>query len=151
MQTPGDTSSDDLIESTLPRSARVLDGEPHVRLQDLGASPDGNLTYCLWQCTGGAFRLRYTSDEIIHVLEGGATVTPLGGAPRIIGPGDVVYFEQGLVADWRIDGYIKKLAILRSVDSSIARRVADRGRDLLRRGRAPSGARQIHLAERTSR
>jgi uncharacterized cupin superfamily protein len=141
MQTHDLDSSSDLIDSTLPRSAHVTEGDPHVRLHDLGSSPDGNLTYCLWQCTRGSFRIRYTSDEIVHILDGGALITPIGGVARTVGPGDVVYFEQGLVADWRIDDHIKKLAILRSVDSSIVHRVVGRVREML----APA-LRTLHLA-----
>ena len=141
MQTPGAVTSTDLIDDALPRGATVTDGDPHPRVQKLGSSPDGNLTYCLWQCSDGAFRLRYRCDEIVHILEGSATVTPHGGVARVIGPGDVVYFEQGLVADWRVHGHIKKLAILRSVDSPFSARVVSRVRELLR-----PALRTLHLA-----
>jgi uncharacterized cupin superfamily protein len=105
------------------RPEQILGGTPTTRGTTLSVSPDGSLWVGLWACTVGKFRWWYKCDEIVHILEGRATVTPHGAAPRVIGPGDVLYFEPGLVADWEVTADIKKLAICRSQVLSMRQRV----------------------------
>jgi uncharacterized protein len=124
------------------RPEQILDGTPVTRGTTLGVSPDGNLAYCLWACTVGKFRWWYHCDEIIHVLEGRATIKIEGAAMRVVGAGDVLYFEPGLVADWEVTADIKKLAICRSQVLSMRQRVTAKLEKLVRsrllKSRSPS-------------
>jgi uncharacterized cupin superfamily protein len=125
------TSALSELDPAVLRPEQILGGSPTTRSTTLGVSPDGNLSYNLWDCTAGSFRWFYRSDEIIHVLEGGATITPQGGEPRTVHAGDVVYFERGLVADWVVPSYIKKLAVHRSTEVSLRQRVTGKVRKVL--------------------
>jgi uncharacterized cupin superfamily protein len=110
----GKVSHDALADAPL-RPGTVLAGAPRARSVALGASPDGLLSYGLWDCTSGAFRWHFRSDEIVHILEGEVTVrVDPDGAPRVLGVGDVAYFPRGMVTIWTIDRYVKKLAVYRS-------------------------------------
>jgi uncharacterized protein len=121
------------LPSSPLRKEQILAGDPKTGALLFGASPDGNLSFNLWDCTAGSFRWVYNSDEIIHVLDGGATITPVGGGvPRTIKAGDVVYFPRGLVADWVVDTYIKKLAVHRSVEVSLRQRVTGKVKKLIK-------------------
>ncbi len=120
------------LRSSPLRPEQILSGSPKTNALDLGASPDGNLSFNLWDCSAGSFRWWYHSDEIIHVLEGSATITPQGKMPRTVKAGDVVYFPRGLVADWVVDNYIKKLAIHRSVQVSLRQRVTGKVKRLIK-------------------
>jgi uncharacterized cupin superfamily protein len=121
------------LPSSPLRPEQILSGAPKTGALTLGVSPDGNLSFNLWDCTAGTFRWVYNSDEIIHVLDGGATITPVGGGPaRTVKAGDVVYFPRGLVADWVVDNYIKKLAVHRSMTVSLRQRVTGKVKKLIK-------------------
>jgi uncharacterized cupin superfamily protein len=125
------------------RPEQILGGSPTTRGTTLGVSPDGNLAYSLWACTVGKFRWWYHCDEIIHVLEGRATIKIEGAAMRVVVAGDVLYFEPGLVADWEVTADIKKLAICRSEVLSMRQRVTAKLQKLVRRhskSRSPSSS-----------
>lgn len=134
----GVTTATDLRPAPL-RPDQILDGQPLARSLDLGKSPDGKMSFNLWDVTAGRFSWVYHSDEIIHVLEGEVTIVPKGGAPRTLRPGDVAYFQYGLHTEWTVPVYLKKLAIHRDVDFSLASRVAGKVRKLVRRVTATAG------------
>ena len=119
------------LETAPLRPGTVLTGAPHARSRSLGASPDGLLSYGLWDCTAGAFRWTFYSDEIVHILEGEVTVrVDPSGEPRVLRAGDVAYFARGLVTIWEIDRYVRKLAVYRSEPSGLrarARRMVKQG------------------------
>ncbi len=104
----------DTQEPTEPATlAEVLDGSPVTRSLDLTKSPDGKFTTNLWDCTAGSFRWTYTTDEIVHVLEGEVHVTDEHGVRRTLTPGDVAHFTKGTQAVWEVPEYVKKLAVHR--------------------------------------
>src|SRR4051812_17859502 len=117
------SSSGDGFTPSPPRTQQIVSRSPGARGRTVGISPHGPLSYNLWDCTAGRLRWVYRSDEILHILEGSATLQPEGEPPRKIGPGDVVYLAKGLVVHWEIESYIKKLAICRSEPESLPRRV----------------------------
>jgi uncharacterized protein len=131
------------------RPEQILGGTPMTRGTTLGVSPDGKLAYCLWACTVGKFRWWYRCDEIIHILEGRATIM-LDGVTREIGPGDILYFEPGLVADWEVTADIKKLAICRSQVLSVRQRVTAKLQKLVRLGSLRRGLFNQPVVERST-
>lgn len=114
------------------RPEQILEGSPTTGSKSIGVSPDGFLSCVLWECTAGRFEWTFHSDEIIHVLEGSAHISPVGGIARTISAGDVVYFERGLVTEWHVPEYLKKLAVHRSLPTSLRSRIAGKVRKLLR-------------------
>lgn len=117
------------------RPEQVLGGAPKARTKNIGISPDGCLSCGLWECTAGRFRWVFHSDEIIHVLEGSARISSDGGVARTVNAGDVVYFPRGLVTEWEVPVYLKKLAVHRSMPNSLRARIADKVQRVLRRVR----------------
>ncbi|HWA69393.1 MAG TPA: cupin domain-containing protein [Rhizomicrobium sp.] len=85
-------------------------GSPMARNCVLFHSSDKTAWTMLWDCSAGEIRWRYSFDETIHFLEGSVIITVEGSAPRRFGPGDVIFFPAGAVAQWKIDTYIRKLA-----------------------------------------
>lgn len=110
MQHGGPASREPTDPSTL---AEVLEGSPVTRSLDLTRSPDGKLTTNLWDCTAGSFRWYYSTDEVVHVLEGEVHVTAEDGRRQTLRAGDVGHFTKGTHAVWEVPRYVKKLAIHR--------------------------------------
>jgi sarcosine oxidase subunit beta len=51
-------------------------------------------------------------NEFVHILSGRMTVTPDGGEPADIGPGDTAVFPRGWTGTWQIHDTIRKLYVL---------------------------------------
>ncbi|MEZ4369097.1 MAG: cupin domain-containing protein [Kofleriaceae bacterium] len=104
--------------------SQILAGTPVAQGKTLGISPDGLLSYALWDCTAGTFRWHFRSDEIVHILEGEVRVRRGDAeAPRRLGPGDVAYFPAGLHTVWEVDTYVRKLAVFRSQPGGLRAKV----------------------------
>ncbi|HLW91984.1 MAG TPA: cupin domain-containing protein [Roseiarcus sp.] len=91
----------------------VLEGAPKARSVILSRSQDQTACTIMWDCTAGKFRWIYDFDETIHFLEGSVLIDDGGSAPRLLGPGDVVFFPAGSSAIWSIENYVRKLAFCR--------------------------------------
>jgi uncharacterized cupin superfamily protein len=100
----------DLQDSPI-RSHWIIKGRPQARNRVLFRSTDKSSWTMLWDCSAGEFNWHYSFDETIHFLEGSVTITLKGGEPQTFGPGDVIFFPAGVVAHWRVDHYIRKLAV----------------------------------------
>ena len=107
-------SSQDVQLSSAPiRADWVIEGRPVARNTVLARSADRTAMTMLWDCTAGMFRWVYDQDETIHIIEGGVTITLDDGRVEVLGPGDVVFFPAGASATWRVDSYVRKLAVFR--------------------------------------
>ena len=89
----------------------ITSGRPVARNRVLFRSTDKSSWTMLWDCSAGEFDWHYSFDETIHFLEGAVTITLEGGNPQSFGPGDVIFFPAGVVAHWKVDRYIRKLAV----------------------------------------
>jgi uncharacterized cupin superfamily protein len=98
------------LESAPIEPSWITGGAPQARNRVLARSTDGSSWTMLWDCTPGSFRWRYSFDETIHFLAGSVTITGDDGIARQFGPGDMVFFPAGSVADWRVHVQVKKLA-----------------------------------------
>ena len=108
------TSKTDVALKPAPiESSWIHEGNPTASNSILATSADGTATTIVWQCTPGKFEWHYDSDETIYFLEGSVVISAEGMAPRRLGPGDVLYFKKGAVANWHIEKQIKKLAFFR--------------------------------------
>jgi uncharacterized cupin superfamily protein len=99
----------DLQDSPI-RESWVVSGSPRARNKVLFRSTDRSAWTMLWDCSAGEFNWTYRFDETIHFLEGSVTITLPGEASKTYGPGDVIFFPAGVVAHWKIDNHIRKLA-----------------------------------------
>jgi uncharacterized cupin superfamily protein len=93
------------------RTHWIVKGRPQARNHVLFRSSDKSSWTMLWDCSAGEFNWHYSFDETIHFLEGSVTITLEGAEPQTFGPGDVIFFPAGVVAHWRVDQYVRKLAV----------------------------------------
>lgn len=103
----------DLALSAAPiRPEWIIEGQPVARNRVIAKSQDGTAITLLWDCSAGVFNWIYDTDETLHILEGEATLTD-GAGTRTIRAGDVVFFPAGSAATWRVERYIRKVAVFR--------------------------------------
>jgi uncharacterized cupin superfamily protein len=103
----------DLLPSPI-RANWVLEGNPMARNQLLSVSADGNARSYIWDCTAGRFNWFYEADETIYVIEGGVVLKDRNGTPRRLCAGDTIFFPAGAHAEWHVENYIRKFALIRT-------------------------------------
>ncbi|MDH5357326.1 MAG: cupin domain-containing protein [Gammaproteobacteria bacterium] len=73
------------------------------RLKELGVA-----SWETWDCPVSEFRLDFDETEKAYILEGEIVVTPDGGEPVRIVPGDYVEFPEGLTSMWQVVKTLRK-------------------------------------------
>ncbi|HEY4852275.1 MAG TPA: cupin domain-containing protein [Streptosporangiaceae bacterium] len=73
---------------------------------------DGEQEVGVWECTAGPSYWKLATHEAVHILSGRMTVTPGGGEPRDVGPGDSAVFPRGWAGTWQIHERIRALYVL---------------------------------------
>ena len=88
-------------------------GEPmHAYGTEFWTSADGNQSAGVWECTAGPSYWVQEESEFIHVLSGTLTVTPDGGSPRTLGPGDCAMFPVGWRGAWELHSTVRKVYVI---------------------------------------
>lgn len=122
----------------------IIEGNPQASSRVLSKSKDGSAWTAVWECTEGKFDWHYDLDETILILEGSIVLESDTSPPIRYGVGDVILFREGTHARWHVEGYVKKLAFLRSVNPALigfglrALRACKRKLSLASRAPAPS-------------
>ena len=81
-----------------------LEHQPSLdRLKSLGV-----FSWPIWEKEESEFPYTYDSEETCYILEGHIFVTPEGGRPVEIRPGDLVVFPAGMNCTWRIVKRVRK-------------------------------------------
>jgi uncharacterized cupin superfamily protein len=96
------------------RSKWVLEGNPIARNKLVSASADGAASSYIWDCTAGRFNWFYEAEETIYVIEGSVVLRDNTGAVRRLTAGDTHFFPVGAHAEWHVETYIKKFALIRT-------------------------------------
>ncbi len=91
----------------------ILEGTPVARVKFMSGSSDGLSNTYIWDCTAGRFNWKYSFDETACILEGSVVVKDERGVPHTLKVGDTMFFPAGSNADWTVDAYVRKVAILR--------------------------------------
>jgi uncharacterized protein len=86
-------------------------GEP-MQTTGLTLWAGGDQEVGVWECTPGPSYWILETNEAVHILSGRMTVTPDGGKPQDIGPGDTAVFPRGWQGSWQIHEPIRKLYVL---------------------------------------
>lgn len=73
------------------------------RLKEMGVA-----NWDIWDCPVTEFRLDFDETEKAYILEGEIIVTPDGGEPVTIVPGDYAEFPTGLKSMWQVTKTLKK-------------------------------------------
>ena len=66
----------------------------------------------IWECTAGPSYWKQEQNEAIYVLSGSLTVTPEGGQPATLGPGDVAVFPRGWSGPWELHETVRKVYVV---------------------------------------
>jgi uncharacterized cupin superfamily protein len=91
----------------------IVAGRPIARFVPLARGHDDLGSTTLWDCTDGTFRWCFVWDETVHILEGAVTVTLPSGDVHRLTAGSVAFFPAGSTAVWKVEGYVRKLAVCR--------------------------------------
>ncbi len=86
----------------LPAGWTIVAGEPVARGARHYTADDGSALAGWWSCTPGSFSVVYDKWEFCHMLSGRCTITPKGGAPVDLGPGDGFILEPGFEGTWTV-------------------------------------------------
>lgn len=62
----------------------------------------------IWTKEVSRFDWTYDSQETCYIIEGAITVTPEGGTPVSIEPGDLVTFPRGMSCVWEVTAPVSK-------------------------------------------
>ena len=73
------------------------------RLKELGVA-----AWPIWEKEISKFPIDFDETETAYVLEGEIIVTPVGGKPVRILPGDLVVFPEGLDSLWEVVKPLRK-------------------------------------------
>jgi uncharacterized cupin superfamily protein len=85
----------------------IISGSPESTMAVLWQSEDNTLYNGVWHCTPGVFMLTHPG-ETICLVEGSATITPEGGEPVTVRPGEVVFIPEGTRARWEVHETVRK-------------------------------------------
>jgi uncharacterized cupin superfamily protein len=82
---------------------KVVHNPAQSELDKLGVS-----NWPIWEKEVSEFPWTYSMTEVCYILDGEVTVTPDGGEPVTIRPGDLVTFPNGLSCTWKITKDVRK-------------------------------------------
>ena len=98
---------DEATSADIPMSARGL-----TIWSAPDESGDSRAEAGIWECTAGPSYWVQEENEVIYVLSGTLTVTPDGGEPTDIGPGDVAVFPLGWKGAWQLHETVRKVYVI---------------------------------------
>lgn len=73
------------------------------RLKELNVA-----NWAIWEKEISTFPIDFDETETAYILEGEIIVTPMGGEPVHIVPGDLVVFHKGLDSNWEVIKPLRK-------------------------------------------
>jgi uncharacterized cupin superfamily protein len=97
----------------------IVAGEPKGSTAVLRSSDDKRLNNGVWECTPGKFYLPHNYEETVTVISGRVTVTPEGGEPLELGPGDTAFFPAGTRVLWEVHETLRKSWHIYDSDGSL--------------------------------
>ena len=89
------------IESDLDGWVKVA-GNPTMETWIEYTSDDGSMISGCWEATPGTYHATYGAWEFVHLIEGVIIITPDGGTPEQVGPGDAFVVEKDFEGTWEV-------------------------------------------------
>jgi uncharacterized protein len=80
----------------------VVEGKPTMKTAVQHTTKDGKVLSGTWQATPGTYHATYTDYEFVHMIAGRIVITPDGGEPVEVGPGDAFVVEADFKGTWKI-------------------------------------------------
>lgn len=81
---------------------KVIEGKPTMKTAVQHTTADGKVLSGTWQATPGTYHATYTDYEFVHMISGRIIITPDGGEPVEVGPGDAFVVEADFKGTWKI-------------------------------------------------
>jgi uncharacterized cupin superfamily protein len=100
-------------ETGEPKPERLEAGQPAFRTWNSYEGADGRTFAGIWEATPGRWRVVYEEWESCTLLEGRSVVTPDGGRPVALGPGDTMILEPGFTGTWEVVETTRKSYVIR--------------------------------------
>jgi uncharacterized cupin superfamily protein len=101
------------LEDWGPLEEATAIGTPmSVRGLTIWSADDSGAEAGIWECTAGPSYWVQEENEVIYVLSGSLTVTPDGGKPVTLGPGDVAVFPRGWRGPWELHETVRKVYVV---------------------------------------
>ncbi|WP_136620389.1 MULTISPECIES: cupin domain-containing protein [Mesorhizobium] len=91
----------------------VVEGKPTMKTAVQHTTEDGKVLSGTWQATPGTYHATYTDYEFVHMIAGRIIITPDGGAPVEVGPGDAFVVEADFKGTWKIIEPVTKHFVVR--------------------------------------
>jgi len=85
-----------------------VEGNPTMKTWVQHTSADGTVISGTWEATPGTYHATYAAYEFVHLMEGEITITPDGGEPVVLAPGDAFVVEPGFMGTWKIEKPVRK-------------------------------------------
>lgn len=101
--TPADKADTQLFEGWV-----VIEGDPRMRTWVMHTDQDGVMSSGIWECTPGTMQVAFSGFEFVAVLQGRMIITPEGGSPIEVGPGDAIAVEKTFRGTWQIVEPVRK-------------------------------------------
>lgn len=90
-----------------------IDGTPTMKTWVQHTSADGAIISGTWEATTGTWHTVYKFYEFVHLIEGRITITPEGGTPVTMNPGDAFTVEAGFTGTWKIEAPVRKHFVIK--------------------------------------
>ncbi|MDO5756590.1 MAG: cupin domain-containing protein [Rhodobacterales bacterium] len=80
----------------------VTEGSPTMETIVQHQTEDGKLASGTWKATVGTYHATFSNYEFVHMISGRIIITPDGGQPVEVGPGDAYVVEADFKGTWQI-------------------------------------------------
>ncbi len=85
-----------------------VDGHPTMKTWVQHTSLDGSVISGSWEATVGTWHGVYRCYECVDLIDGQITITPDGGTPVTLRPGDGFVVDAGFSGTWKIEAPVRK-------------------------------------------
>lgn len=87
---------------------KKVEGNPTMKTWVQHTSADGSVISGTWEATTGTWHASYSFYEFVHLIDGQITITPDGGTPVTLHPGDAFAVEPTFKGTWKIEKPVRK-------------------------------------------
>jgi len=86
-------------------------GEPVAGMRgvDVALTGAGGNDCGLWECSPGLFERQIPNAEVMHILSGHGSFTPVDGKPVEFAVGDTLFFPAHTIGVWHIRETLRKV------------------------------------------
>lgn len=91
---------------------KLVKGSPMQTTQNYYTSPDNHFFAGLWEAEPGCWRIKYTEQEYMHILEGKSILRDKEGNEMYLTAGMKVVMPAGFEGEWEVVEHTKKVYVI---------------------------------------